>query len=104
MSQLEFSNLPLPRKELAPEVMHRYRVYAEGTFKLVEAASALEALKQTGLANVTRVERDSIDHYPVLDMEAMDTILAQPEAAIKEAAPVEVVAAPAAEEPAQPQA
>ncbi len=108
MTEAAFETLPLPNKA-APLGM------GEGTYKIyktaeemifVKAKSALEAIKNSGVDNIYRVERDSLDKNYLLSLARGSEIIlgvggdpaaapAAPEAAAAAAAP----AAPAAEAP-----
>lgn len=65
-----FEGLSLPRKDLALDLNRRYRLYREsGEIIAVDATTALEALQASGLTDVKRIERDSIDANNVLEGE-----------------------------------
>ena len=71
MTPEAFETLPIPRKDL-PQLGTRYRVYKDPeNFILVEAASALEALKACGMEPVHRIERDTIHLNNVLNVQAL---------------------------------
>lgn len=52
----------MPRQDFPLAAAGNYRVYTDSqNFVLVHAASAIEALQSSGMANVCKIERDSID-------------------------------------------
>lgn len=61
--------LPMPRHDVPLANAGNYRVYSDDrNFKLVHAASALEALKLSGLDSARKVLRDSIDLTAVFSL------------------------------------
>lgn len=56
-----FEQLPLARAEMPAALSGQYRVYIDATnYKHVEACSAVEAIILSGLANVVKIERESL--------------------------------------------
>lgn len=91
-----FEALLIPRREL-PQFGARYRVYKDaGNFILVEADSALEALKAYGVGQVHRIERDAIYLNNVLAPQALANV---PALSVAEAAPLPPAAEPPAAAP-----
>lgn len=76
-----------------------YKIYKnKSEFTPVKAKSALQAIRDCGVENVYRVERDSLDKNYVLTMsKAAEMLAAKDQPA---AAPVTAAPAPAAETPA----
>ncbi len=71
MKDQEFQPLELPRKGLPPS-NNQYRVYKdEKEFNIVEAASALEALKASGLQKAHRIQRESILEHTLIDLKKL---------------------------------
>lgn len=63
-----FETLPIPRKDSAASQTGSYRVYKSGTeYVTVSAPTALEALKNCGLEQVYKIERDTLSSSNVLD-------------------------------------
>ena len=97
--RVPFEELVIPRREL-PKLGGRYRVYKDvGNYITVEAASALEAFKQSGMPQAHRIQRDAIYLTNVLNLEALSQTPAPsvaPPAETAAAAPDPAEAAPAA--------
>lgn len=72
-----FETLPLARREIPqPKDKHFYRIYKDAVeFTIVEAITALEALKVSGLSNVYKVLRETLDSHNVLTPDASAKML-----------------------------
>ncbi len=91
-----FEALPLPRKEMAVATMARYRVYDNvDHYTMISAGTALEALQNSGLKEIYKIQRDRLDDSNVLDMGfwAENAALEQKEREAAEAAAAAVEAA-----------
>lgn len=67
-----FESLSLPRKDLPQQMVSRYRVYKDPeNYDIIEAISALDALKASGKEEVYKVERDTLKLYNVLDRQTI---------------------------------
>lgn len=68
MKPHSFESLLLPQKGPPQGFSVRYRVYKNGKeFMHVDAGTALEALKASGLTEAYKIERDTIDAATVID-------------------------------------
>ena len=83
----QFDMLPMPRKDLPPITLGRYRVYRnEKEYAVVECASALEALQAVGLTEAYKIERDLYSNINVLNIRMMHPPVASADkAAVTEA-------------------
>lgn len=84
----EFSNIPMPRRQFADKTfLHQYRVYrAPDDFKLVDAETALEALRIAEIPNPWKVVKEAKFHETFVD----DAQLGPPEMAPGEDNPNEM--------------
>jgi len=68
-----FESLTLPHREVPQLTLSRYRVYKNAKdYVLVEAGNAMEALKTSGLAQATLIERDIFFSNNVLSVQTLE--------------------------------
>ena len=66
-SAANFEDIAIPSKDI-PYEGKRYRVYKnEREFILVNAASALEAIRNSGIQNIYKLDLESLDKMRVMD-------------------------------------
>lgn len=69
----EFSTIPMPRRQFADKsFLHQYRVYRKpDDFKLVEASTALEALRIAEIPNPWKVVKEAKFHQTFVQDESL---------------------------------
>lgn len=97
MHTQSFEQLPMPRQQ-PQAAAGNYRVYTpDGNFVMVHAMNAIEALRNCGVPNVARIERDSLDLTKVFAPNAWETESEASQPAPENAAAEAVDASPAEE-------